>query len=422
MTTESITTASAQAITQIAFAGMKQRRSVSAVRSVDVVVGGQFGSEAKGHVTQQVIKRRIDNDAGKQAPVLNLRVAGPNAGHTAYALVHHRGGDFNPDPMGGTTPWVENRAFAFRQLPVGIIEDAAQVFCGIAAGSEIELPVLLAEIKEVKDAGLWPRHRLLLVDPEATMLDDSDHGSERAAELVERIGSTGKGIGSARSKRIMRTAKRLADDPAAIKALSDAGALVRSVALLYSVPEAQSGYNIQYQVVIEGTQGYGLGLHAGAYPQCTSSDCRASDFLAMAGLSPWAIEGQRLKVWVVFRPFPIRVAGNSGPLARETTWGALGLPEERTTVTKKVRRVGRWDPELAEAAVRANGGGYAHTLQTVVMALSMADQIDPDLAGVVDPAVIYANPNITDFIEMMQTQTGAVVDLVTTSPSTAVWL
>lgn len=408
----------AQAVVQIAMASLPVRRGVSAVRSVDVIVGGQYGSEAKGHVTQQVIRRRLRDGAGKSYPVLNLRVAGPNAGHTAYGHVHMDG----PDPMGTEGPWIQNTPFAFRQLPVGIIENPNEVFCGIASGSEIDLPVLLAEIETVKRAGLWPVNRLLLVDPEATLLTDDHKGVEHGLDMVGAIGSTGKGIGAARASRIMRTGQRLADNPDAIRAISEAGALVRPVALLYSVPEVQSGYNIQYQVVIEGTQGFGLGLHAGAYPFATSSDCRAIDFMAMAGLSPWEVEGDRVKIWVVVRPFPIRVAGNSGPLLGERTWEGLGLPEERTTVTQKVRRVGSWDAPLVEAAVRANGGGYVHTAQQVVLALTMADQLDSEVRCATLAEQIYASEVLSSFIGQIQTETGAMVDVVTTSPWTSAWL
>jgi adenylosuccinate synthase len=420
MKTQAVSGSLGQAIAQIGMAQLPLRRGVSAIGSLDVVVGGQYGSEAKGHVTQQIIKRRL-RDGNHDQPVLNVRVAGPNAGHTTYANVFHSDNDAVA-PDGSIGPWTENRAFAFRQLPVGIVENADQVFCGIAAGSEIELSVLLSEIQMVKDAGLWPAQRLLIVDPEATLLEPGDHTQEAAQHLVNRIGSTGKGIGSARSRRIMRSALRVKDSKATVKALSEAGAIVRSLDLLYSVPgESDGGAAIQYQIVIEGTQGYGLGLHAGAYPQSTSSDCRAIDFLAMAGISPWQAAGP-FKVWVVVRPYPIRVAGNSGPMYGETSWKQLGLPAEYTTVTKKERRVGTWDPALAEAAVRANGGGFVDTAGMVVLALTMADQISPAVRMETAPEKIYGSESVTDFIEDIQDETGAVVELVTTSPCTAVWL
>lgn len=391
----------------------RERRSESAIDSIQVVVGGQFGSEAKGHVTQQVVRRASGNP---NTPVLNIRVAGPNAGHTVVAATGLPG-DSSDERTGETS-------FAFRQLPVGIVEDPLSVVCAIAAGSEIELPVLLGEIALVQQAGLWPAERLLVVDPEATLLREDHKRREAGAGLVERIGSTGKGIGAARADRIMRKPDlRLGDDWASVAALERVGVVIAPVSKLYSVPK-QAVAPMRYQVVIEGTQGYGLGLHAGHYPKTTSSDCRAIDFLGMAGLSPWQLAGgvRAFKVWVVVRPFPIRVAGDSGPLLDETTWEELGLTPEKTTVTKKVRRVGRWDEALAREAVRANGGGHDHTARTVVLALSMADQIDPNVAGETDPTGLYDSSRVESFVAAIQSQTGALVDLVTTSPSTCTWL
>ena len=73
---------------------------------VTVVVGGQYGSEGKGHVTAQLT-------GGRDVVV---RVAGPNAGHSAY------------DPRG--VLW------KLRQIPVGAVWSNGPVV--IAAGSEID--------------------------------------------------------------------------------------------------------------------------------------------------------------------------------------------------------------------------------------------------------------------------------------------
>lgn len=394
-------------------AGVYTRTGYTAISSIDVVVGGQFGSEAKGHVTQQVIARRLlesdpvaNPDRHPPSTVLNIRVAGPNAGHTVYVPSEIDNG---------------MQKFAFRQLPVGIVMDNVRVHCAIAAGSEIDPNVLLSEIQDVKDAGMWDTRpgRVLIVDPEATLLNPADIVSEDEAGIVNRIGSTGKGIGSARSRRIMRTAKRVRDDEEFMNELKRHGVLVSPVQSLYT---SVLSWNANMNVVIEGTQGYGLGLHAGFYPQCTSSNCTAADFLAMCQLSPWMVPQDRFNVYVTVRPYPIRVAGNSGPLANETTWEELGLPQERTTVTQKVRRVGYWDPMLAKRAVMANGGGVYSTLQTVHLALTMADQLDPEVAGTQDRSVVLKSKILDDFLEQIQAQTQCIVRLVTTGPWTRVWL
>ena len=61
------------------------------------------------------------------------------------------------------------------------------------------------------------------------------------------------------------------------------------------------------------------------------------------------------------RTYPIRVAGNSGPLVNEITWEEVrqrsGYPtdiREFTTTTKKLRRVGLFDLELVQRAAMVN--------------------------------------------------------------------
>jgi len=66
---------------------------------------------------------------------------------------------------------------------------------------------------------------------------------------------------------------------------------------------------------------------------------------------------QEVNPWLVLRTYPIRIAGNSGGLPCEISWEALQarhgshIPVEQTTVTKKVRRVGEFDYDLAREAL-----------------------------------------------------------------------
>jgi len=359
---------------------------------LEVVVGAQFGSEAKGHVVQRLTER-----AQQEGTPQLIRVAGPNAGHTGYD--RHK------------------NAWALRQVPVAAVTDGP-CRLGIAAGSEIDLPVLLDEIDRLTKAGLMVG-KFLWVSGEATMIYD-DHketenmpdfdGSGRPLEgtdLVGRIGSTGKGIGAARADRLMREGRRLKDDDQAIATLMGRGVAISDAQY---TPDA-----VGHHTIIEGTQGYGLGLHAGFYPQCTSSDCRAQDFIAMAGVAPWRFD--EVQVWAVARMFPIRVAGNSGPLRNETTWEDLGLPEEHTTVTKKVRRVGYPDWELVRQAVRANGGS-----PTVRLAVTMVDQMFPDTKDLAPHEWLSYEHPIWLYLKDVERQTGAKVELITTGPNKAAFL
>jgi adenylosuccinate synthase len=89
----------------------------------------------------------------------------------------------------------------------------------------------------------------------------------------------------------------------------------------------------------------------------TSRDTTAAAFLAEAGLSPIDVD----EVVLTIRAFPIRVAGNSGPLVDEIDWEKVTVEgehnqsvEERTSVTNCVRRVARFNPEIVLMAIEVN--------------------------------------------------------------------
>lgn len=337
-----------------------------------VVVGGQYGSEGKGAVVGH-LARNAD------ARTTVIRVAGPNAGHTAY------------DQTG--------REWKLRAVPVAAVTSlTCQLH--IAAGSEVDPIVLADEVTALDEAGFGVSARLT-VHPAATILLPDHIATEAMQGIVGRIGSTGKGVGAARADRINRHA-------------STAGELFRHRPAVLC-PDGPFNLDGNEHVIVEGTQGYGLGLHTRQYPQVTSSDCRAIDFLGMAGISPWSLDVDRIMVWVVARMYPIRVAGNSGPLKDETTWADLGLPEERTTVTNKVRRVGAWDDELLAEAIYANGGGAWHS--DVKIALTMVDQRFPKLRDLTDSDQLGAHEDAVEWMTDMQDRMETDIGLIGTGPN-----
>lgn len=332
-----------------------------------VVVGGQYGSEAKGAVTARLA-------ADSEAPLV-VRVGGPNAGHTVI------------DDDG--------REWKLRHVPVGFVNPRAML--ALAAGSEINPEVLISEINALEDAGFEIANRLH-VDPQATLLSDQHIAQEGMSSLTDRLGSTAKGVGAARADRVWRTA----DLAGGMHLPTDVARLIDDY------------HDTGHDVIIEGTQGYGLGLHAGKYPFCTSGDARAIDMMAQAGVSPWTWSMDRVQVWVVFRTRPIRVAGNSGPLRNETSWADLGLPEEYTTVTKRVRRVGEWDPELAWDALLANGAPSA----PIRVAITMLDHLFPEVAGVRLEEDLTAHAK--SWLDIRAKELGLPIDMVGTGPATQV--
>ena len=280
---------------------------------ITVVVGGQFGSEGKGKVAHWL--------AREQEAEYAIRVGGPNSGHTA----------------------VENgRTFALRQLPTPVL--TGDVVGVIPAGAYIDTNVLLREVEEV---GLHKDQ--LLIDANAVVIDDSMRAEEHEAGLIHAVASTGQGIGSALARRTMRDTS--------IAFAGDSPDLRRFVGTDLHQILADALMN-DVRVLVEGTQGFGLSvLHGGHYPYATSRDTTAAAALSEAGLSPLHVDCVALTI----RTFPIRVAGNSGPLPLETSWeevsrGSGGNKEltEYTTVTGRPRRVGAFHEDVVRRAMLLN--------------------------------------------------------------------
>lgn len=350
-----------------------------------VVVGGQFGSEAKGHVAAQLAVRENE-------PPLVIRVGGPNAGHTVWGS--------------------DGVEYKLRHIPTAVaVRPSARL--AIAPGSEVDLQVLADEIDVLKKAELL-QPRNVLVDRNATLLTE-EHRMREADDSGLVGWSTCKGIGAARSDRVRRVAETVGShiDGQVIDDWIIRGWVVSDVTHIARTTLQAGG-----TVIVEGAQGYGLGLHTEYYPKTTSGDCRAIDALAAVGLSPWDNVIRHLEVWVVVRPYPIRVAGDSGPMHDETEWSDLGLPEERTTVTNKIRRVGAWDSELVRKALIANGGGSNGTTK---VALMMLDQVVPSAKGVTLWSQIPADarPSVRRWMREVQ-ECGGSVRMLGTGPQTVV--
>lgn len=326
---------------------------------VTIVVGGQFGSECKGAVCARLHRETPE--------MVGVRVGGSQAGHT---VVDGKG-----------------RTWALRHVPVAAVVDPESVLV-IAEGSEIDLNVLEMEIQKLELAGFAVRERLL-VDPEATVIEDR----HKAIEADISTGSTHKGVGAARADRALRRCRRMGDlEPQGITLVQTGGWLRQR--------ESQS-----LPTLIEGVQGYGLGSHAGYWPHVTSGDCRAQDFLAMAGLTTKSYT----EVWLTVRPYPIRIAGNSGPLQGETSWAMLGLAPEQTTVTRKTRRVGAWDRDLVLKAIDANEPDY--------VALMQFDYVFRHLHGETEMA---GGTDAAAWVTGLERELGVPVGMLGTGPATQI--
>jgi adenylosuccinate synthase len=330
---------------------------------VTVVVGGQYGSEGKGKVTA-LLARRSNN------PWL-VRCGGPNSGHTVTIGDQH---------------------VVLRQVPA-CTDPASATFC-IAAGCVIDEAILVSELNLL---GIPPDR--IVVDPRAIILLPEDACTEAAADLP-LIGSTCSGTGAALARRMLRRAETLLASGSQHLALR---CRVEPLA-----PLLHSALRHRTEVIVEGTQGFGLSLlHGPSYPFVTSRDTTASAFCAEAGLSPRLVD----RIIMVVRTFPIRVGGPSGPLPQETTWeeiqaisGAPVMMPEFTSVTKRLRRVAHFDLEMIKLACLYNA-----PTALAVMGLDRLDFRDSGVTQFKD-----LTPRARHFLESLELATQVPVELAGT--------
>lgn len=280
--------------------------------SCTIIVGGQYGSEGKGKTVGLEVRRM-------SAPIV-VRCGGPNAGHTIS--------------------W-KGKPTILRQVPAGVVNPNAVLV--VAAGCAVDVDLLAAEV-----ALLGLERERFVVDPRAVIIEDLDRRAE--VGVVGDIGSTGSGNGAALAKRMRRSA--------GVLLAADCGELRRVARVECAADLIQASLDHGAEVIVEGSQGFGLSLlHGPHYPFVTARDTTAAAFASEAGIAP----SQVTDVIMVMRTFPIRVGGNSGPLFEETTWEhvaeigrAPAVYPEFTSVTKRLRRVGKFDWSLARAAARVN--------------------------------------------------------------------
>lgn len=342
-----------------------------------VLVGGQYGSEGKGAIAAHV----ADNYN------IHVRVGSPNAGHTIY--------------------W-NGVKHVMQSIPCGWINPKATIVIG--RGALINMKLLMKELVHIMH--YYPNFlNRLMIDPEAGILDEKFHQQEGGTEgeMHRRIGSTGEGVGPARIARLER-------DPEKFRQFKDvAEEYGLSECVTANTPEIlaeaqDKGRNI----LIEGTQGSALSLLHSFWPYCTSIDTNAAGIISEVGIAPSRVTG----VLMVCRTYPIRVHGNSGPMKNEISWDELnrrtggGVKAERTTVTKKIRRIAEWDDELFQQSCLLNA--------PTEIALTFADYIDPTLRGCSDSQEVMRSEKLNSFLNEHLVGAGDKLRYIGTGPNTVV--
>jgi adenylosuccinate synthase len=322
-----------------------------------VVVGGQYGSEGKGKI--------VTLEARRKASPWVVRCGGPNSGHTTV---------------------LNGSELVLRQLPAAVGQSDAMLL--LSAGCIVDEDVL---IREIHECNLPPQR--VIVDPRAVLVEDADRTEE--SELSGRIGSTASGTGAALRRRMSRKPD--------VRLAKDSDRLPEYCRMQSVAPLLHHHLDRDGDVIVEGTQGFGLSLlHGPHYPFVTSRDTTAAAFAMEVGLSPRQID----EIILVVRTFPIRVAGHSGPLADEITWEEIQeiskaptVFQEYTSVTKRLRRVGRFDFSAIEAACRYN--------RPTALAIMGLDRLDYRNCGAKNAAEL--SPKSLQFIQSLETRTGVQV-------------
>lgn len=337
---------------------------------ITAVIGGQYGSEGKG-----VIVAKIAHDYDT-----HIRVGSPNAGHTF---------------------WYGDKKQVMQSIPCGWINPKADIIIG--RGALINMDLLISEIANIET--YFPDFKKrLYIDEMAGILDEKYHQEEGGVngEMHKRMGSTGEGVGAARIGRIRRDGgfrffKDIVSEYPYLR-----NCMVENTPAL--IAEQQNhGINI----LLEGTQGAMLSMLHGFYPYTTSIDTNAAQICAEIGIAP----SRLTDIILVCRTYPIRVAGNSGYMKNEISWEELSKRTgknltERTTVTKKTRRVAEWDIDIVKQACILNA--------PTEIALTFADYIDPYVEGLDDFETIFSSEIVFDMVRSIEVETGVSVTMIGT--------
>jgi adenylosuccinate synthase len=329
---------------------------------VDVIVGGQYGSEGKGNIAYYL------------APEYEtlVRVGGPNAGHKVKS--------------NGIT-------HTHRSLPSGALANPGANLV-IGPGAVVRYDVLMDELRAT---GVDPAR--VKIDPQVMVVTEEDIESE--VQLREAIRSTGQGAGAAAARRIVDRGQpaRLARD------YSEFSSFIAPTAEIL-----HESFERGERVLVEGTQGTGLSLYHGQYPYVTSRDTTVAGTLAEAGIGPRRVR----RAVMVVRTYPIRVYGASGPIGhgKELSWkeiedrsGVAGTDvSELSSVTKQERRVAEFDWTMLRRSAELNSA--------TDVAITFADYIS------VSNRTAFRYEQLTaetlQFVEEVETVSGASASLIAT--------
>ncbi|MFQ3360606.1 MAG: adenylosuccinate synthase [Alphaproteobacteria bacterium] len=319
-----------------------------------VVVGSQWGDEGKGKIVDWL---------SEKADVVVRFQGGHNAGHTLV---------------------VDGKTYKLSLLPSGIVRGGKLSIIG--NGVVIDPWALFSEINQLKSLGVDVGPDNLRIAENAVLIlplhQDLDAARENSAG-IQKIGTTGRGIGPAYEDKVGRRAIRVMD-------LQDLDQLdVKVERLLHHHNLLRKGYGLEAlknsdvidklkeikdliipyidstwllmdklrregkQILFEGAQGILLDIDFGTYPYVTSSNTVAAQAAIGSGIGPKSID----YVLGITKAYTTRVGNGPFPTELDDEVGQrLGeVGNEFGTVTGRTRRCGWFDAALVRQTTKVAG-------------------------------------------------------------------
>lgn len=333
-----------------------------------IVVGAQYGDEGKGKVSAMLTLQHCIPNAVRCG-------VGPNAGHGVW----YESGKISGEIEG-------------RHIPCGFVNPRTTLF--MAPGTLIDPEVLETELNALERFGIEVRERLR-IDSRCPVVEERHRIAEGGGSYLHTaIGSMGSGCGNLNAERALRDSRvRFARD------IESLGPYVVDDVSLLLIEDLNAGKNL----LVEGTQGFGLSLIHGQYPYVTSKDTTASQFLADAGIPPIL----PTRVYACMKPYTTRAG--TGPLNGENDPSLVHITEREVrpgVVIGEKRRVGLFDKDLAGRALAMNGA--------TDIALTNVDRMWPDDVG--KTAMDTLSVDATRFIDKLEKEFHIPVTLISTGP------
>ena len=412
-----------------------------------VVLGTQWGDEGKGKI--------VDLLTDQASAVVRFQ-GGHNAGHTLV---------------------IDGEKTVLHLIPSGILREGVQ--CLIGNGVVLSPEALLKEMAGLEKSGVPVRERLK-ISPACPLILPYHVALDQAREAkrgVEKIGTTGRGIGPAYEDKVARRGLRLGDlkdERRFAKRLKEvmeyhnfslqhyyqvepldyeqvmASTMVMAEQLLPMMADVTAILHecrrTNANIMFEGAQGSLLDIDHGTYPFVTSSNTTAGGTATGSGFGPLYLD----YVLGITKAYTTRVG--SGPFPTEL-FDATGehlakKGHEFGATTGRPRRCGWFDAVALRNAVNINSvSGLCLTkldvldgLETIEICVGYADENGNPLPNPVDSddynglhPVYEAVPGWSestvgaksldelpqaarDYIHKIEEEVGAPIDIISTGP------